>query len=153
MNKELKAPARVSGTVNTPCSKSYAQRTLAGALLCNGESTISNIELCDDTRHAMKAIQDLGARVSQTGEHTYSVKGGLAPISDIINTGESGLATRLFTPIAALCDRKITVMGKGSMLKRPIGMMIAPLQNLGVEVESDGFLPISVQGPVQGGET
>ena len=146
-------PSQVSGEVRPPCSKSYAQRALAAALLSDGETTLSNIELCDDTRYAMNVITGLGASVRQTGPTEYVIRGGLAPINDTINTGESGLATRLFTPIAALCDRRMTITGTGTMLRRPIGMMIDPLRNLGVQVRSNGYLPITVQGPLRGGET
>lgn len=146
-------PSQVSGEVRLPCSKSYAQRALAAALLSDGETTLSNIELCDDTRYAMNVITGLGASVRQTGPTEYVIRGGLAPITDTINTGESGLATRLFTPIAALCDRRMTITGTGTMLHRPIGMMIDPLRNLGVQVRSNGYLPITVQGPLRGGET
>ena len=146
-------PSQVSGEVRPPCSKSYAQRALAAALLSDGETTLSNIELCDDTRYAMNVITGLGAPVRQTGPTEYVIRGGLAPITDTINTGESGLATRLFTPIAALCDRRMTITGTGTMLRRPIGMMIDPLRNLGVQVRSNGYLPITVQGPLRGGET
>ena len=152
MEKTIK-PSAVSGIINPPCSKSYAQRALAGALLCNGETYIKNIELCDDTRHAMDVIKRLGAQIEQQEPNCYKIKGGLSPATDTIDTGESGLATRLFTPIAALSNRKITVTGRGSMLKRPIEMMIEPLRNLGVEIESDGYLPITVKGPLHGGET
>lgn len=146
-------PSQVSGEVRPPCSKSYAQRALAAALLSDGETTLSNIELCDDTRYAMNVITGLGASVRQTDPTEYVIRGGLAPITDTINTGESGLATRLFTPIAALCDRRMTITGTGTMLRRPIGMMIDPLRNLGVQVRSNGYLPITVQGPLRGGET
>ena len=146
-------PSQVSGEVRPPCSKSYAQRALAAALLSDGETTLSNIELCDDTRYAMNVITGLGASVRQTGPTEYVIRGGLAPITNTINTGESGLATRLFTPIATLCDRRMTITGTGTMLRRPIGMMIDPLRNLGVQVRSNGYLPITVQGPLRGGET
>ena len=145
--------SQVPGEARPPCSKSYAQRALAAALLSDGETTLSNIELCDDTRYAMNVITGLGASVRQTGPTEYVIRGGLAPITDTINTGESGLATRLFTPIAALCDRRMTITGTGTMLRRPIGMMIDPLRNLGVQVRSNGYLPITVQGPLRGGET
>lgn len=146
-------PSHVSGEVRPPCSKSYAQRAFAASLLCEGETVLRNIELCDDTRYAMSVIECLGAQISKTGETEYTVKGGLSPTANVINTGESGLATRLFTPVAALSDRRITISGKGSMMRRPISMMIEPLRHLGVEVESNGYLPITVQGPLKGGET
>ena len=47
----------------------------------------------------------------------------------------------------------ITINGEGSILRRPIEMMEEPLQALGVEVISNGgYLPISVKGPMRGGE-
>lgn len=125
---------------------------MAAALLAGGESVLGNIELCDDTRHALEAIQALGATVTPAGEHAYSIRGGLDPQSETIDIGESGLAARLLTPIAALSGHRITITGKGSMAKRPVGMMIKPLTELGVAVESDDFLPITVQGPLRGGE-
>ena len=143
----------VEGSLSTPCSKSYAQRAFAAALLAEGRSTIRGLELCDDTRSAIEAITALGAKVEWVDEHTCTIDGGLSPQSDTINTGESGLSTRLFTPIAALSDKTIRIEGRGSMLRRPIGMMIAPLQELGVKVACDGFLPITVKGPLRGGET
>ena len=108
MNKTIN-PAQIAGEVRLPCSKSYAQRALAASLLCEGETTLSNIELCDDTRYAMDVITGLGAQIRQTDNTEYTIKGGLNPIADTINTGESGLATRLFTPIAALYDKSITI--------------------------------------------
>lgn len=125
---------------------------MAAALLAEGKSALGNIEFCDDTRHALGAITDLGAEVTHSGEDTVYIRGGLAPRKEIINTGESGLAARLFTPIAALSPGRITVTGTGTMMRRPIGMMIKPLEELGVEIQSDGFLPITVQGPLRGGE-
>jgi len=110
--------------------------------------------LCSDTERSIATAIVLGARVIRRGDTEYEITGGLNPVSESINTGESGLATRLFTPIAALCDREITICGEGSMLKRPVGMMEEPLRNLGVEVRSEGGrLPITVKGPVHGGES
>ena len=82
----------VEGSLSTPCSKSYAQRAFAAALLAEGRSTIRGLELCDDTRSAIEAITALGAKVEWVDEHTCTIDGGLSPQSDTINTGESGLA-------------------------------------------------------------
>lgn len=146
-------PSEAIGTVTPPCSKSYAQRAIAAALLTDGESILSNLEPCKDTRSALRAVTGLGATVKRLTDSSVAILGGFDPRSDTVNTGESGLATRLFTPIAALSDRSITLIGEGSMKRRPVGMMIRPLRELGVEVESDGFLPFRVKGPLRGGET
>lgn len=143
----------LQGVVVPPCSKSYAQRALAAALLANGSSTLHNIAFCDDTRSAIRCIEVLGACVERPGEKSLRIKGGLNPTSDRLPVGESGLATRLFTPIAALCNTPITIEGEGTLLMRPMTMMFEPLKALRVELrDGGGFLPIQVRGPMQGGK-
>lgn len=143
--------SQVGGTISAPASKSYAQRAVAAALLAHGTSTLTGMELSDDTRAALSVAEALGATVSSDGD-TYTIDGGLSPRSNMIDIGESGLSTRLFTPIAALCDRPLTITGHGSILKRPVSMMEQPLRDLGAEVGSTGgFLPVTVRGPLLGG--
>ena len=143
---------RLRGEVTLPCSKSYAQRALAAALLASGRTTLRGIELCRDTRSAIAAIEKLGARVEIENENTLIIEGGLCPKTDTLNVGESGLAARLFTPIAALAADAIVVDGEGTLKHRPMGMMVDPLRQLGVEVrDGGGRLPIEVRGPIAGG--
>ncbi len=143
----------IRGRLTPPCSKSYAQRALAASLLAEGRSTLRNIEFCDDTLSAVRCIETLGARVSRVDDHTLIVDGGLNPTASCLNVGESGLSSRLFTPIAALCRESIRIEGRGTLLERPMSMMIDPLRELGAEVHSDnGYLPIDVRGPLKGGE-
>ncbi|MEG0498383.1 MAG: 3-phosphoshikimate 1-carboxyvinyltransferase [Alistipes sp.] len=152
MNKTVPL-GRVQGTLTPPCSKSYAQRALAASLLAEGVSVLHNLEFCDDTRSALRCIEALGAQVARVDSTTLTVDGGLAPHAHILPVGQSGLATRLFTPIAALAHTPITVVGEGTLLTRPMSMMIDPLRGLGVEVyDNDGFLPIEVCGAICGGE-
>ena len=144
---------RVKGTLTPPCSKSYAQRALAAALLTEGESCLRNLEYCDDTRAALRCIETLGASVRGADGGTVTIRGGLRPRGSILRVGESGLSTRLFTPIAALCDMPVTIEGEGTLLSRPMHMMTAPLRALGVEIaDTGGRLPLRVRGPIRGGE-
>ena len=144
---------RVKGTLTPPCSKSYAQRALAAALLTEGESCLRNLEYCDDTRAALRCIETLGASVRGADGGTVTIRGGLRPRDSILRVGESGLSTRLFTPIAALCDMPVTIEGEGTLLSRPMHMMTAPLRALGVEItDTGGRLPLRVRGPIRGGE-
>lgn len=140
------------GEIIPPCSKSYAQRALAAALLAEGDTTLRGIELCRDTRSAIATIEALGARVDVVDSNTLVIHGGLSPKQQRLNVGESGLAARLFTPIAALCNTPITIEGEGTLRHRPMAMMVEPLQSLGVEVrDGGGKLPIEVCGPINGG--
>lgn len=144
---------RVKGTLTPPCSKSYAQRALAAALLTEEPVVLRNLEFCDDTRSAMRCIETLGATIEQVDPTTLSIKGGLHPRGNRLDVGESGLSTRLFTPVAALCPTPVTIVGRGTLLSRPMTMMLDPLRHLGVTVrDNGGFLPIEVCGPMRGGE-
>lgn len=136
-----------------PCSKSYAQRALAVALLANGKSVLRNMDFCNDTLSALNCIKMLGAKAERTDEYTIVVEGGLKPQGNLLSVGESGLSARLFTPIASLCSEPIVISGEGTLLYRPMDMMIQPLRALGVDVrDGGGRLPIEVCGPMRGGE-
>lgn len=152
MDRELRR-GHIAGVVTPPCSKSYAQRALAASLLVNGESTLRNVDFCNDTLSAIRCIESLGATVQRESGRKLVVHGGLNPSGDTLYVGESGLATRLFTPIASLCSTPITIAGEGTLLYRPMNMMIEPLRHLGVAVrDGGGRLPIEVCGPICGGE-
>ena len=141
-----------NGTITPPSSKSYAQRAIALALLAEGRTTLRNIEFCKDTRSAISCIEALGAKVSYLDESTIAIDGGLHPVTDTLMVGESGLATRPFTPTASLTSPPICIKGEGTLLHRPMMMMIEPLRRLGVEVrDGGGHLPIEVKGPIHGG--
>lgn len=140
------------GALDPPCSKSYAQRALAASLLADGCSVLHNLAYCDDTRAAVRCIETLGARVGRIDPQTLVVEGGLHPVGNRLFVGESGLAARLFTPIAALCSLPILIEGEGTLLHRPMAMLVEPLRALGVEVrDGGGYLPIEVRGPLRGG--
>ena len=152
MDKSVSAGC-VKGIIAPPSSKSYAQRAIALALLSQGKSILRNIEFCKDTRSALSCIEALGAKVEILDESTIAIEGGLRPLSNTLHVGDSGLATRLFTPIASLWHEAITIQGEGTLLHRPMIMMIEPLRALGVEVrDGGGYLPIEVKGPIHGGE-
>lgn len=147
------APGSLDGTSTPPSSKSYAQRALAASLLAGGRTVLRGVDRCSDTLAALGCIRTLGASVAEPDAATIVVDGGLAPRGERLHVGESGLSARLFTPIAASCGRPIRIEGEGSLLERPMEMMIGPLRRLGAAVScADGRLPIEVCGPLRGGE-
>ena len=146
-------PGSLRGALTPPSSKSYAQRALAASLLAEGRTVLRGVDRCSDTLAALGCIRALGAAVAEPDPTTIVVEGGLAPQSDRLFVGESGLSSRLFTPIAALGDRPIRIEGEGSLLARPMEMMLEPLRRLGAAADSrGGKLPIEVCGPLRGGE-
>jgi 3-phosphoshikimate 1-carboxyvinyltransferase len=143
--------SNIRGSVMAPSSKSAMQRAVAASLLAMGESHLSNISKCDDSLASMKIAEALGAIIKMVDNEIF-VTGGFNPLNNILDCGEAGLSARLFTPLAALHNREIIITGKGSLLKRPVGMMEPALLELGASIKtSNGFLPITVKGPIKGG--
>ncbi len=151
--KQIITSGSVRGSLTPPCSKSYAQRALAVSLLTEGISELRNIEFCDDTRAALRCIETLGARITRKGEDQLIIEGGLHPIDNTLHVGESGLSSRMFSPIAALHNQPIRIQGVGSLLRRPMSIMTDALRQLGVDVrDNGGLLPLDICGPLRGGE-
>jgi len=144
-------PSYVSGQVKAPPSKSMTQRAIAAAMLADGQSRILNPSYCDDSLAAMSIAVSLGARVDpEANKITITGSGELKERK--LNCGESGLAIRMFSPVAALYDEEIVITGGGSLKKRPMNMIGDALNQLGAQCTStDGYLPLTIKGPMKGG--
>ena len=147
--------SEISGEIAPPCSKSYAQRAFAAALLCKEESILRNIELCDDAKTTFNVIEALGAKISssESSDDTFKIKGGLYPKNNKIYVADSGLAVRLFSPIIALSEKELTLHGDISQDRRNFEKLLNPLKKLGANVSfRNGRLPVKIKGPLRGGE-
>lgn len=143
------SPARLSGNIKAPASKSSMQRACAAALIKRGVSVIHNPGFSNDDKASLKAIQDLGAIVTNNNDGSIKVdaQNSLYTSSNEINFGESGLGIRMFTPIAALNESLIKITGEGSLLVRPMDFFDEVLPQLNVQVKSNnGKLPIEISG-------
>lgn len=150
--ERIVAPSKVSGSVKAPSSKSMSQRAIAAGVLATGETTIINPSYCDDSLAAMGIAVGLGAKV-EPGNEELKITGTGNLKETHLNCGESGLAIRMFSPIAALFPVEITMTGSGSLRKRPMTMIEDALKQFGVScTTTDGTLPIAVKGPLKGGK-
>jgi 3-phosphoshikimate 1-carboxyvinyltransferase len=145
-------PSAIKGEVKAPASKSMTQRAIAAALLADGQSVIHNPSYCDDSLAAMSIAVGLGARV-EPNANELKITGSAILKEPKLNCGESGLAIRMFSPIAALYPVEITMNGANSLKKRPMIMIEEALNQLGVVCKSSsGFLPLTIHGPLKGGK-
>ena len=143
------SPSVMNGTLKAPTSKSYMQRVLALALLNQGETMIVNPGESADDIAALSIIESLGATIRRK-ESLLIVNGVSHVTGKKIHAGESGLSLRMFTPIAALSNNKISVTGEGSLLTRPVNVFEKLFAQLGVQYTSnEEKLPLTVQGPLQ----
>jgi 3-phosphoshikimate 1-carboxyvinyltransferase len=149
--------------VSAPASKSMMQRAVATAILARGRSVLKNYTPCNDSDAAIRVARDFGMDVAIDG--TDVIIQNIEPQSlllnrkspsefknNVINCGESGLALRMFASVASLCDYEITLTGEGSLKYRPVSIL-EDLRQLGVDIRTNnGFIPVSVTGPLTGGK-
>lgn len=143
-------PSFISGTITAPASKSAMQRACAAALIKGGKTTLHNPGVSNDDKAALSIIEAMGAEVTEEAETILIESRGIAPRTDRIHCGESGLSVRMFTPIAALSEKAIAIQGEGSLVKRPLDFFTSVLPQLNVQCKSQGgLLPLLVTGPLQ----
>lgn len=144
-------PSEIQGTVNAPPSKSLMQRAIAAAILVRGETIILNVSHCADSLSALGMAKNFGVEVYDNSAELRIISNGLLT-GNHMHCGESGLAMRMFAPIAALQNHSYQFTGDGSLCKRPVGMIGDALEQLGVNFSSTkGFLPFWLKGPLKGG--
>jgi len=142
-------PSTIQGNIRSPRSKSDMQRACAAALLHHGRTTILDPGRSNDDLAALDVIAKLGAEVQDLGDKIIITSNGVAPLDNEINCGESGLGIRMFTPIASLSDRQLTIVGKGSLVNRPMDFFDEIFPQLDIAITTNGGkLPLQVKGPL-----
>jgi len=150
-------PSKLSGEVTAPPSKSYTHRAFMIALLAKGESRIKKPLLGYDTMATIEAARNLGAEIVQEGD-VWRVKGtggNIRPSKHTIDARNSGTTIRMMSAIAALSEKSIRLTGDESILKRPMGPLVAALEELGARARCegpDGRPPVVVGGGLVGGD-
>lgn len=141
----------LNGAIIIPSSKSHTQRVLALAMVTEGISYINGIGQSADERAVLEVVKKVAKKCVVQGSNVMIEGVSAANIPEAsYNVGESGLATRMLTPILANSIHRIQVAGKGSVLKRPMLFFDEVLPLLNVHVDSnDGFLPINIKGPIK----
>jgi 3-phosphoshikimate 1-carboxyvinyltransferase len=148
----LVRPSVVRGALAAPPSKSIAQRAIALAALAKGQSEILNQGSSDDVRSAIAVCRDFGVEI-QEHPNRLIVNGGIKLPVKQIECGESGFGFRIFACIAATLNQPVTLSGKGTLIKRPMDVVEQSIRSLGAHcVSSHGYLPLTVTGPLYGGD-
>lgn len=142
------------GTLTFPGDKSLSHRAAIFATLARGTSTISNFLDAGDTMNTLKAMQALGAKVTDLGNRSFRIESpgldGLKSPSTVIDCGNSGTGARLIMGLIAGLDGVSAVIdGDASLRKRPMRRVLGPLEKLGAKFEwlSDtDCLPVRIHG-------
>ncbi len=141
----------LKGRVRVPGDKSISHRSLMFGAMATGRTRIKGLLEAEDVINTAKAVTALGARAHKTGD-TWEVLGcgvgGLSQPSGPLDFGNSGTGTRLMLGVIAGQPIEVRLTGDPSLSKRPMGRVLKPLQQMGLEVVEEGRdrLPITVRG-------
>ena len=152
-----KHPAYFKDGLVMPASKSFAQRAIIAAALADGTSHLRGYSHCGDSDAAIQVAKDLGAQVTLDGD-MLSIRGigteaGKLKLESI-NTGESGLLTRLMIPVLSAANAdSFTVEGRGTLLNRPLNSAAEIMAAFGVllsnkdaKEKKEIFVPLRSKG-------
>jgi len=120
--------------------------------LALGRTEIEGLLESSDVIATADAVRALGAKAEQVGGGRWVVTGcgtgGLISPEASIDFGNSGTGTRLMMGVIAGHDIEVRLEGDHSLSKRPMGRVLTPLQQMGLEVIEPGqtTLPMTVRG-------
>ena len=131
------APKTLNGDVRLPSSKSESNRALIMRALAPEEFTLDNLSSARDTQTMIRLLASEGH------------------VLDVI---DAGTTMRFLTAYCAAVGRDQILTGTPRMCKRPIGLLVEALRELGGNIEywkQEGYPPLHIIGDgsrMEGGE-
>jgi 3-phosphoshikimate 1-carboxyvinyltransferase len=142
----------LKGTVRIPGDKSISHRSFMFGGLAAGETRITGLLEGEDVINTGKAMKAMGARIEKQGD-TWIIHGTgngalLAPEAPL-DFGNAGTGCRLTMGLVGVYDFDSTFIGDASLTSRPMGRVLNPLREMGVQVtaQAGDKLPATLHGP------
>ncbi len=140
----------LAGMITAPGDKSMSHRAVIFGALATGETHVTGLLRGDDILATISAMKALGAKVKENTDGSWTIKGvgeaGLKAPKDVIDCGNAGTGVRLIMGAAAAYNLTATFSGDESLRSRPMGRVLNPLREMGVETtaEAGDRLPATI---------
>jgi len=149
--RERISPAKtISGSIQLPGDKSISHRYGMLASIAEGRSTLRNYSSGADCRSTLECMRALGADIAIDGDVVIEGRGldGLREPAGELDCGNSGSTMRMLSGIVAAQPFTSRLCGDESLSRRPMGRIMAPLQQMGARLEArEGrFPPLTIHG-------
>ncbi|CEK39330.1 3-phosphoshikimate 1-carboxyvinyltransferase [[Clostridium] sordellii] len=132
--------------------KSISHRSIMFSSIAKGSTKISNFLMGQDCLSTINCFRKMGVDID-IDQNNVIVKGrglrGLKRPSDILDVGNSGTTIRLMMGILAGNEFESTIVGDGSIGRRPMKRVTDPLRLMGCEIEGKddaNYTPITIKG-------
>jgi 3-phosphoshikimate 1-carboxyvinyltransferase len=150
------SPARgIQGVISVPGDKSISHRYAMLAGIAAGDTPIYNYSTGADCQSTLSCLESLGVRHEfreEEGRRVLTVHGvgtrGLREAGQALDAGNSGSTIRMLSGILAAQPFRTQITGDGSLVKRPMRRIIAPLTQMGAHIEAveEQFPPLLIHG-------
>ncbi|UTH12684.1 3-phosphoshikimate 1-carboxyvinyltransferase [Macrococcoides canis] len=146
---KLKYNGPLTGEVSVPGDKSITHRAIMLASLNKGKTMISKPLLGDDCISTVNIFRKLGVNISIEEDSVTVDSPGYEQFrepDEILYTGNSGTTTRLLCGLLAGLPFKTVLDGDASIRQRPMGRVIEPLRQMGVNIKgrNNQFTPLII---------
>ncbi|MFU0504324.1 3-phosphoshikimate 1-carboxyvinyltransferase [Pseudaminobacter sp. NGMCC 1.201702] len=147
-----KSPA-LSGTVRMPGDKSISHRSFMFGGLASGETRITGLLEGEDVLRTGEAMKAMGAHLEKRGPEWViqgTGNGCLLEPAAPLDFGNAGTGSRLTMGLVGTYDMETTFIGDASLSGRPMGRVLDPLREMGVQVlkaAPGDRMPITLRGP------
>jgi 3-phosphoshikimate 1-carboxyvinyltransferase len=152
--RETIFPAKsISGVITVPGDKSVSHRYGMLTAIAEGESKIANYSTGADCQSTLGCMAALGARIERRDGLVVVQGGALKQPAGELDAGNSGSTIRMLSGILAAQGFPSKIGGDESLSKRPMKRIIAPLTEMGAQIEATGgqFPPLTIHGkPLRG---
>lgn len=155
----VKSCRSINGSLKLSGDKSIAHRSIILASLSEGKTTIKNFPANKDCLYTVSIFKNLGVKIKKNPDGSLTVFGkglsGLKKPHAALFTGESGTTFRLLLGVLAGQDFPATLTCGGSLSRRPMLRVTAPLRKMGAEIhaerrtpnaEREEYPPITIHG-------
>ena len=141
----------VSARVTIPGSKSVTNRALILAAQAQSPSTLKRPLISRDSELMVAGLKAMGVGISEIqvdGDLAWKVTPAKLQGPAKVDVGNAGTVMRFLPPLSALANGDISFDGDPRSYERPLGPVIAALEDLGIEIEHHGrySLPMVVKG-------
>ena len=143
----------LSGTARVPGDKSISHRSFMFGGLASGETRITGLLEGEDVMRTGEAMKAMGARIEKLGDEWVIQgvgNGCLLEPEGPLDFGNAGTGSRLTMGLVGPYDMKTTFIGDASLSKRPMGRVLDPLRQMGVQVveaAAGDRMPLTLRGP------
>ena len=134
-----------------PGDKSISHRYAMLAALAEGNSELRHFSAAADCHSTLACLSALGAEI-KTDKENVRITGrglrGLKASRKPLDAGNSGTTMRLMAGILSGQEFTSKLTGDGSLQKRPMKRVVAPLREMGADIRAreDNFAPLEIHG-------